>query len=84
MASGAIVGHLVATTIAILGGAFLANYISEKLVRPKSQNAHMHIDIIEEYCILVRLYLIGDSDQVGYLGGALFIVFAIATFFGVF
>ncbi|XP_056170238.1 protein PAM71-homolog, chloroplastic isoform X2 [Syzygium oleosum] len=31
VASGAIVGHLVATSIAILGGAFLANYISEKL-----------------------------------------------------
>ncbi|KAA8548486.1 hypothetical protein F0562_000247 [Nyssa sinensis] len=52
VASGAIVGHLLATTIAILGGAFLANYISEKLV--------------------------------GYLGGALFLVFAVATFFGVF
>lgn len=52
VASGAIVGHLVATTLAILGGAFLANCISEKLV--------------------------------GYLGGALFIVFAVATFFGVF
>ena len=32
VASGAIAGHLVATSIAILGGAFLANYISEKLV----------------------------------------------------
>ncbi|XP_071940692.1 protein PAM71-homolog, chloroplastic isoform X2 [Coffea arabica] len=52
VAIGAIVGHLVATSLAILGGAFLANYISEKLV--------------------------------GYLGGALFIVFAVATFFGVF
>ncbi|KAF3643225.1 hypothetical protein FXO38_20730 [Capsicum annuum] len=31
MASGAIAGHLVATSLAILGGAFLANYISEKL-----------------------------------------------------
>nr|XP_048333492.1 protein PAM71-homolog, chloroplastic-like [Ziziphus jujuba var. spinosa] len=52
VASGAIVGHLIATTLAILGGAFLANYISEKLV--------------------------------GYLGGVLFLVFAVATFFGVF
>ncbi|GAB4851412.1 Protein PAM71-, chloroplastic [Ancistrocladus abbreviatus] len=52
VASGAIVGHLIATSIAILGGAFLANYISEKLV--------------------------------GYLGGVLFVLFAIATFFGVF
>ncbi|GAV76632.1 LOW QUALITY PROTEIN: UPF0016 domain-containing protein, partial [Cephalotus follicularis] len=52
VASGAIAGHLVATSVAILGGAFLANYISEKLV--------------------------------GYLGGALFILFAVATFFGVF
>lgn len=52
VASGAIAGHLVATSLAIVGGAFLANYISEKLV--------------------------------GYLGGALFLVFAVATFFGVF
>ncbi|XP_061348084.1 protein PAM71-homolog, chloroplastic [Gastrolobium bilobum] len=52
VASGAIAGHLLATSIAILGGAFLANYISEKLV--------------------------------GYLGGGLFLIFAIATFFGVF
>lgn len=52
VASGAIVGHLIATAIAILGGALLANYISEKLV--------------------------------GYIGGALFLVFAVATFFGVF
>ncbi|XP_062109043.1 protein PAM71-homolog, chloroplastic [Humulus lupulus] len=52
VASGAIAGHLLATVIAIIGGAFLANYISEKLV--------------------------------GYLGGVLFLVFAVATFFGVF
>jgi putative Ca2+/H+ antiporter (TMEM165/GDT1 family) len=52
VASGAIAGHLVATVLAIMGGAFLANYISEKLV--------------------------------GYVGGALFLVFAAATFFGVF
>ncbi|GMN63797.1 hypothetical protein TIFTF001_032866 [Ficus carica] len=52
VASGAIAGHLLATFIAIIGGAFLANYISEKLV--------------------------------GYLGGVLFLVFAVATFFGVF
>ncbi|VAH25628.1 unnamed protein product [Triticum turgidum subsp. durum] len=30
--SGAIAGHLVATLLAIIGGAFLANYLSEKLV----------------------------------------------------
>ncbi|KAK6929652.1 Gdt1 family [Dillenia turbinata] len=52
VASGAIAGHLLATSIAIIGGAFLANYISEKLV--------------------------------GYIGGVLFLVFALATFFGVF
>ena len=33
VASGAIAGYLLATSIAIVGGAFLANYISEKLVR---------------------------------------------------
>ncbi|TVU07246.1 hypothetical protein EJB05_47293 [Eragrostis curvula] len=32
VASGAIAGHLIATALAILGGAFLANYLSEKLV----------------------------------------------------
>ncbi|KAL3655080.1 Protein PAM71-, chloroplastic [Castilleja foliolosa] len=52
VAGGAIAGHLLATVIAILGGAFLAKYISEKLV--------------------------------GYIGGVLFLVFAVATFFGVF
>ncbi|XP_010666469.2 protein PAM71-homolog, chloroplastic [Beta vulgaris subsp. vulgaris] len=52
VASGAIMGHLVATSIAVLGGAFLAKYISEKLV--------------------------------GYLGGVLFLLFAVATFFGYF
>uniref|UniRef100_A0A0E0BK06 GDT1 family protein n=1 Tax=Oryza glumipatula TaxID=40148 RepID=A0A0E0BK06_9ORYZ len=31
VASGAIAGHLVATFLAIVGGAFLANYLSEKL-----------------------------------------------------
>ncbi|KAM3378770.1 hypothetical protein P3S68_011183 [Capsicum galapagoense] len=52
VASGAIAGHLVATSLAILGGTFLANYISEKLV--------------------------------GYLGNVLFLVFVVATLFGVF
>ncbi|CAO2034164.1 unnamed protein product [Urochloa humidicola] len=32
VASGAIAGHLIATALAILGGAFLAKYLSEKLV----------------------------------------------------
>ncbi|CAL0333546.1 unnamed protein product [Lupinus luteus] len=52
VASGAIAGHFLATCIAIVGGALLANYISEKLV--------------------------------GYLGGGLFLIFAVATLFGVF
>ncbi|KAI4346048.1 hypothetical protein L6164_013130 [Bauhinia variegata] len=52
VASGAICGHLLATFLAIIGGALLANYISEKLV--------------------------------GYVGGGLFLIFAVATFFGVF
>ncbi|KAL2923134.1 Protein PAM71-homolog chloroplastic [Bienertia sinuspersici] len=52
VASGAIMGHLAATSIAVLGGAFLAKYISEKLV--------------------------------GYLGGVLFLLFAVATIFGFF
>ncbi|KAG0486608.1 hypothetical protein HPP92_008703 [Vanilla planifolia] len=52
VACGAIAGHLFATSLAILGGAFLAKYISEKLI--------------------------------GYMGGALFLVFAAATLFGFF
>uniref|UniRef100_A0A0A8ZQ05 GDT1 family protein n=1 Tax=Arundo donax TaxID=35708 RepID=A0A0A8ZQ05_ARUDO len=32
VASGAIAGHLIATALAIVGGAFMANYLSEKLV----------------------------------------------------
>ncbi|CAA7390618.1 unnamed protein product [Spirodela intermedia] len=52
VATGAIAGHLVATSFAVLGGAFLAKYISEKLV--------------------------------GYLGGVLFLIFAVATLLGVF
>ncbi|XP_076892762.1 protein PAM71-homolog, chloroplastic-like [Bidens hawaiensis] len=52
VASGAIAGHLLATSIAAVGGAFLANYISEKMV--------------------------------GYIGGVLFLLFAVATFLGVF
>lgn len=52
VAGGAIAAHLFATAIAVLGGAFLARYISEKLV--------------------------------GYLGGVLFFIFALATLFGVF
>jgi putative Ca2+/H+ antiporter (TMEM165/GDT1 family) len=32
VASGAIAGHVIATALAVLGGAFLAQYISEKLV----------------------------------------------------
>ncbi|KAH7691649.1 Gdt1 family protein [Dioscorea alata] len=52
VAGGAIAGHLVATSIAVIGGALLANYISEKVV--------------------------------GYLGGVLFLIFAIATLLGIF
>ncbi|KZV46479.1 hypothetical protein F511_10584 [Dorcoceras hygrometricum] len=33
VASGALAGHLLATSIAIVGGAFLSRYISEKLVK---------------------------------------------------
>lgn len=36
VAGGAIAGHLFATSIAVIGGAFLANYISEKLVGPQA------------------------------------------------
>ena len=32
VASGAIAGHVIATALAVLGGAFLAQYISEKVV----------------------------------------------------
>lgn len=80
MASGAIAGHLVATSIAILGGAFLANYISEKMVSAITvllaiKNQILHFDFCATHSIL---------NQVGYLGGVLFLVFAMATLFGVF
>ncbi|KAK1289609.1 hypothetical protein QJS10_CPB18g01851 [Acorus calamus] len=52
VASGAIAGHLIATSFAVLGGAFLSNYISEKLV--------------------------------GFIGGVLFLIFAVATLLGAF
>lgn len=80
VATGAITGHLIATTIAILGGAFLANYISEKLVWAWTSLS---------YNALFALWIIDATtnstfNQVGYLGGALFLIFAVATFFGVF
>ena len=52
VATGAIVGHAIATAIAVIGGAIISNYISEKTV--------------------------------GYIGGSLFLVFAVATAFGAF
>ena len=52
VASGAIVGHAVATAIAVIGGSIASQYISEKTV--------------------------------GYIGGVLFLVFAVATGFGYF
>ena len=82
MASGAIAGHLIATTIAILGGAFLANYISEKLVGYKFFSFIMFFFF--QACILISIRSTRICFQVGYLGGALFLVFSIATFFGVF
>ena len=52
VAGGAIVGHTVATIIAVIGGAALADKISEKTVN--------------------------------IIGGSLFIIFAIATAFGLY
>lgn len=52
VATGAIVGHGIATAIAVIGGSIASQYISEKTV--------------------------------GYVGGVLFLVFAVATWFGYF
>jgi putative Ca2+/H+ antiporter (TMEM165/GDT1 family) len=52
VALGASGGHVLATGLAVFGGSFLSQYISEK--------------------------------QVGYVGGVLFLVFAVATLLGVF
>ena len=52
VATGAILGHVVATAIAVLGGAFASQYISEKTI--------------------------------AYIGGVLFLAFAVATALGYF
>ena len=52
VAAGAILGHVIATAIAVLGGAYASQYISEKTI--------------------------------GYIGGALFLCFALATALGYF
>ena len=52
VATGAIMGHAIATAIAVVGGALISNYISEKTV--------------------------------GYIGGTLFLLFAVATAVGAF
>lgn len=52
VATGAIVGHAIATAIAVIGGSIASQYISEKTV--------------------------------GYIGGVLFLVFALATGLGCF
>lgn len=82
VASGAIAGHFLATSIAIIGGAFLAKYISEKLVQLQVLTSDYELNAL--YFNLISnlshfIYL-----QVGYLGGGLFLIFAVATFFGVF
>jgi len=48
VASGAIAGHLIATALAILGGGFLANYLSEKLVR--------QLNVVRSYLYLLFNY----------------------------
>lgn len=58
VASGAIAGHLLATCIAILGGAFLANYISEKLVRAANYNLLL---AVKNRCILISLQFTRSS-----------------------
>lgn len=62
VAGGAIAGHLLATSIAILGGAFLANHISEKLV--KATNCYLRLRTVAFWYLCNSL-----NPQSGWLFG---------------
>lgn len=81
VATGAIAGHLVATSIAILGGAFLANYISEKLVRPMTFYHRHKLQSLSCY-FSMRLTLIFQSGWL--LGWSAFPYFCRCHIFWIF
>ncbi|KAF8402015.1 hypothetical protein HHK36_012966 [Tetracentron sinense] len=71
VASGAIAGHLLATFIAILGGAFLAKYISEKLV-PVVVETYVyrtHSSSIRFLLLLKLMFIKLTLPQLGWLLG---------------
>lgn len=81
VAIGAIAGHLVATSVAILGGAFLAHYISKKVVGALGSNHHY------ENCSFLHVrhaiyfhFSIRSATWVEFFS----LFFAVATLFGVF
>lgn len=118
VALGASGGHVLATGLAVFGGSFLSQYISEKQVSmdprhslalrllpayirrcfpgvlrvlcglkcstPSESRLLMVLALHTTIPSYFRVTLSRSSLQVGYVGGILFLVFAVATLMGIF